>query len=145
MLPVASSPLRMAAAPAGCDLSGELAFHTAVGALLRVSTIVPMTSQGPFFLCGDFINDHEGISGYEVYRGDLAIMYLVNLDTDRSAMCLARNWWQVKCSAAANAVKAAGQSASAGSLSCRRAPSCYPSAAMARIRTRRGLPAAGRG
>ncbi len=26
--------------------------------------------------CGDFINDYEGISGYEEYRGDLSVMYL---------------------------------------------------------------------
>jgi poly-gamma-glutamate synthesis protein (capsule biosynthesis protein) len=25
--------------------------------------------------CGDFINDYEGISGYEQYRGDLSLMY----------------------------------------------------------------------
>jgi poly-gamma-glutamate capsule biosynthesis protein CapA/YwtB (metallophosphatase superfamily) len=26
--------------------------------------------------CGDFLNDYEGISGFEQYRGDLALMYL---------------------------------------------------------------------
>jgi poly-gamma-glutamate capsule biosynthesis protein CapA/YwtB (metallophosphatase superfamily) len=26
--------------------------------------------------CGDFINDYEGISGYEEFRGELAVMYL---------------------------------------------------------------------
>lgn len=30
--------------------------------------------------CGDFINDYEGISGYEDYRGDLAAMYLPRLE-----------------------------------------------------------------
>jgi len=25
--------------------------------------------------CGDFITDYEGISGYETFRGDLALMY----------------------------------------------------------------------
>lgn len=29
--------------------------------------------------CGDFINDYEGISGYEGYRGDLSLMYLVRM------------------------------------------------------------------
>ena len=29
---------------------------------------------------GDFITDYEGISGYEAFRGDLAMMYLVGLD-----------------------------------------------------------------
>src|SRR5437762_5453057 len=31
--------------------------------------------------CGDFITDYEGISGYEAFRGDLALMYLVELDS----------------------------------------------------------------
>ncbi len=26
--------------------------------------------------CGDFLNDYEGIAGYEQYRGDLVLMYL---------------------------------------------------------------------
>lgn len=30
--------------------------------------------------CGDFINDYEGISGYEDFRADLAVMYLPELD-----------------------------------------------------------------
>jgi poly-gamma-glutamate synthesis protein (capsule biosynthesis protein) len=30
--------------------------------------------------CGDFINDYEGIAGYESYRGDLRLMYFVDLD-----------------------------------------------------------------
>jgi poly-gamma-glutamate synthesis protein (capsule biosynthesis protein) len=30
--------------------------------------------------CGDFINDYEGISGYEEFRGDLAVMYLPVFD-----------------------------------------------------------------
>ena len=30
--------------------------------------------------CGDFLTDYEGISGYEMFRGDLALMYLVELD-----------------------------------------------------------------
>jgi len=29
--------------------------------------------------CGDFINDYEGISGYERYRDDLALMYFVRI------------------------------------------------------------------
>lgn len=29
--------------------------------------------------CGDFINDYEGIAGYERYRGDLSLMYLVTV------------------------------------------------------------------
>jgi len=30
--------------------------------------------------CGDFINDYEGISGHESYRGDLSLMYFLTLD-----------------------------------------------------------------
>jgi poly-gamma-glutamate synthesis protein (capsule biosynthesis protein) len=30
--------------------------------------------------CGDFLNDYEGIAGYEEYRGDLALMYFPTLD-----------------------------------------------------------------
>lgn len=29
--------------------------------------------------CGDFINDYEGISGHETYRGDLRLMYLARI------------------------------------------------------------------
>ena len=32
-----------------------------------------------FYGCGDFLTDYEGISGHEVYRGDLALMYFVEL------------------------------------------------------------------
>jgi poly-gamma-glutamate synthesis protein (capsule biosynthesis protein) len=30
--------------------------------------------------CGDFINDYEGIRGYEAYRGDLGLMYFADFD-----------------------------------------------------------------
>lgn len=30
--------------------------------------------------CGDFIDDYEGITGYERYRGDLVLMYLASVD-----------------------------------------------------------------
>jgi len=30
--------------------------------------------------CGDFLTDYEGISGYEMFRGDLALMHLIELD-----------------------------------------------------------------
>lgn len=32
--------------------------------------------------CGDFINDYEGITGYEMYRDDLALMYFSDFDAD---------------------------------------------------------------
>jgi poly-gamma-glutamate synthesis protein (capsule biosynthesis protein) len=31
--------------------------------------------------CGDFINDYEGIGGYEVFRGDLSLMYFLDIDS----------------------------------------------------------------
>src|SRR5437016_8692763 len=31
--------------------------------------------------CGDFLTDYEGISGYETLRGDLGLIYLVDLDS----------------------------------------------------------------
>ncbi len=31
--------------------------------------------------CGNFIDDYEGIAGYEEFRGDLAIMFFAKLDT----------------------------------------------------------------
>jgi poly-gamma-glutamate synthesis protein (capsule biosynthesis protein) len=30
--------------------------------------------------CGDFLTDYEGISGYEQFRGDLALMYLIKIE-----------------------------------------------------------------
>jgi poly-gamma-glutamate capsule biosynthesis protein CapA/YwtB (metallophosphatase superfamily) len=30
--------------------------------------------------CGDFIDDYEGISGHQEFRGDLAPMYFVTID-----------------------------------------------------------------
>lgn len=30
--------------------------------------------------CGDFLNDYEGIAGYEAYRGDLSLMYFLAVD-----------------------------------------------------------------
>jgi poly-gamma-glutamate synthesis protein (capsule biosynthesis protein) len=30
--------------------------------------------------CGDFLNDYEGIRGYEEYRGDLPLMYFADID-----------------------------------------------------------------
>jgi poly-gamma-glutamate synthesis protein (capsule biosynthesis protein) len=38
--------------------------------------------------CGDFINDYEGIGGYERYRSDLAVMYFATLDPARGLTVL---------------------------------------------------------
>src|SRR6266436_4531289 len=40
--------------------------------------------------CGDFVTDYEGISGYETFRGDLALIYLVELDPDTGELMNAR-------------------------------------------------------
>ncbi|MGW5361147.1 CapA family protein [Actinopolymorpha pittospori] len=32
--------------------------------------------------CGDFVDDYEGIAGYEEYRDDLRLLFLVSLDAD---------------------------------------------------------------
>ena len=36
--------------------------------------------------CGDFVNDYEGISGYESYRSDLGLMYFPTLDAATGAL-----------------------------------------------------------
>jgi poly-gamma-glutamate capsule biosynthesis protein CapA/YwtB (metallophosphatase superfamily) len=40
--------------------------------------------------CGDFLTDYEGISGYEMFRGDLALMYLVNVDPQNGQLVSGR-------------------------------------------------------
>jgi poly-gamma-glutamate capsule biosynthesis protein CapA/YwtB (metallophosphatase superfamily) len=36
--------------------------------------------------CGDFINDYEGIGGYEEYRNDLALMYFPRIDPQTGSL-----------------------------------------------------------
>lgn len=36
--------------------------------------------------CGDFLNDYEGIRGYEAYRGDLGLMYFLDVDPASGAL-----------------------------------------------------------
>ena len=40
--------------------------------------------------CGDFLTDYEGISGYEAFRGDLALMYFVELDSQSGELMSSR-------------------------------------------------------
>jgi poly-gamma-glutamate synthesis protein (capsule biosynthesis protein) len=40
--------------------------------------------------CGDFLTDYEGIRGYETFRGDLALMYLVTVDPRDGQLVAAR-------------------------------------------------------
>src|SRR5437667_5027909 len=36
--------------------------------------------------CGDLLTDYEGISGYEDFRNDLALMYFVEFDSRRGQL-----------------------------------------------------------
>ncbi len=40
--------------------------------------------------CGDFVTDYEGIAGYEMFRGDLTLMYLVDIDPQNGQLVSAR-------------------------------------------------------
>jgi poly-gamma-glutamate synthesis protein (capsule biosynthesis protein) len=40
--------------------------------------------------CGDFLTDYEGISGYEMFRSGLALMYLIELDSCSGELVAAR-------------------------------------------------------
>ena len=40
--------------------------------------------------CGDFLSDYEGIGGYELFRGDLTLMYLVDVDPRQGRLLKAR-------------------------------------------------------
>jgi poly-gamma-glutamate capsule biosynthesis protein CapA/YwtB (metallophosphatase superfamily) len=37
--------------------------------------------------CGDFLNDYEGISGYEEYRSNLVLMYFATLEAATAKLC----------------------------------------------------------
>jgi len=48
--------------------------------------------------CGDFINDYEGISGHEEYRGDLPAMYLADVcEADGTLEALTVVLFQMRC------------------------------------------------
>ena len=56
-----------------CDiLHGHSSHHARAAEIYRRKLIL--------YGCGDFINDYEGIPGQEDYRGDLAPMYLADID-----------------------------------------------------------------
>ncbi|HUW80868.1 MAG TPA: CapA family protein [Acidocella sp.] len=42
--------------------------------------------------CGDFINDYEGISGYETYRTDLVSLYLPRIDRATGRLVSMKMW-----------------------------------------------------
>src|SRR6267378_8432491 len=56
----------------------------------HVKAIEVFQSRLILYGCGDFITDYEGISGYEAFRGDLALMYLVELESTTSEVINAR-------------------------------------------------------
>jgi len=39
-----------------------------------------------FYGCGDFLNDYEGIGGFQEFRGDLGLMYFTTLDAAQGAL-----------------------------------------------------------
>jgi poly-gamma-glutamate capsule biosynthesis protein CapA/YwtB (metallophosphatase superfamily) len=52
----------------------------------HVKTIEVYQDRLILYGCGDFLTDYEGISGYEAFRGDLALMYLVQLDAQQNRL-----------------------------------------------------------
>src|SRR5436190_9156040 len=56
----------------------------------HVKAIEVFKSRLILYGCGDFITDYEGISGYERFRGDLALMYLVDLDSQSGQLVSTR-------------------------------------------------------
>ena len=58
-----------------CDLLHAHSSHHARGIEIYKDRLI-------LYGCGDFITDYEGIKGYEQFRGDLAIAYLLRFDTD---------------------------------------------------------------
>src|SRR6266446_2532985 len=57
----------------------------------HVKAIEIFRSRLILYGCGDFLTDYEGISGYEEFRGDLALMYLVDVDSQSGQLLSARS------------------------------------------------------
>jgi poly-gamma-glutamate capsule biosynthesis protein CapA/YwtB (metallophosphatase superfamily) len=56
----------------------------------HVKAIEIFKSRLILYGCGDFLTDYEGISGYEEFRGDLALMYFLELDSQTGQLVSAR-------------------------------------------------------
>jgi len=56
----------------------------------HVKTIEVYRERLILYGCGDFLSDYEGISGYEQFRGDLTLMYLVEVDPRQGQLLKAR-------------------------------------------------------
>ncbi len=46
--------------------------------------------------CGDFLNDYEGLSGYEEYRSRLVLMYGVKIEADGGLAALEMTPFEIK-------------------------------------------------
>src|SRR5438309_2410105 len=56
----------------------------------HVKTIDVFKGHLILYGCGDFVTDYEGIVGYEMFRGDLASMYLIDIDSSSGELINAR-------------------------------------------------------
>jgi poly-gamma-glutamate synthesis protein (capsule biosynthesis protein) len=56
----------------------------------HVKAIEVFKDQLILYGCGDFITDYEGITEYETFRYNLALMYLIELDSDSGELINAR-------------------------------------------------------
>ncbi|HEU0180506.1 MAG TPA: CapA family protein [Blastocatellia bacterium] len=56
----------------------------------HVKTIEVYRQRLILYGCGDFLSDYEGITGYEQFRGDLTLMYLVEVDPRQGQLLKAR-------------------------------------------------------
>jgi poly-gamma-glutamate capsule biosynthesis protein CapA/YwtB (metallophosphatase superfamily) len=73
-IPVAQRSLAHRMVDAGVDIvHGHSSHHPKAVEVYREKLIL--------YGCGDFMNDYEGIPGYEQFRNDLALMYLPSIET----------------------------------------------------------------
>ncbi|MBO0860527.1 MAG: CapA family protein [Chloracidobacterium sp.] len=56
----------------------------------HVKTVEVYRDRLILYGCGDFLSDYEGISGYEQFRGDLTLMYMLEIDPLQGQLLKAR-------------------------------------------------------
>jgi poly-gamma-glutamate synthesis protein (capsule biosynthesis protein) len=56
----------------------------------HVKTVEVYRGRLILYGCGDFVSDYEGIGGYEQFRGDLTLMYLLDVDPRQGQLLKAR-------------------------------------------------------
>jgi poly-gamma-glutamate capsule biosynthesis protein CapA/YwtB (metallophosphatase superfamily) len=66
---------------AGVDLVHGHSSHHPIGMELYRQRLI-------CYGCGDFLNDYEGIGGYEIFRPHISLMYLLDLSADGTALQL---------------------------------------------------------